>query len=180
VVYVHVGEFARELTLDFAYAVEQPVVVHGIASDRVVDGNLELDLDVELTTAATVSLQATLFESDGTTAIAVFDDRIFPKRAGRQVVTARFLGKILRDHKIDGPYRLGAVHGYVYRPDLVPDQLLFDRADLPVMSTAAHPAAGFSAEAYQSPEVSARLAHYEALLAALREGRDPPPPPSAP
>lgn len=180
VAYAHVGEFAHEFTLDFAYAVEQPVVVHGIVSDRVADGNLELGLDVELTTAAPVGLQATLFESDGTTAIAVFDDRFFPKRAGRQVVTVRFFGKILHDHTIDGPYRLGAVHGYVYRQDLVPDQLFFDRADLPAMSTAAHSAAGFSAESYQSPEVSARLAHYEAIRAAMREGRDPPPPPSAP
>jgi hypothetical protein len=175
--HARVGEFEREFTLDFSYAVEQPVVVHGIASDRIRAGSLELELDVELSTAATVALQATLFASDGTTAIAVFDDRYVPKRAGRQVIPIQFFGKVLHDRNINGPYRLGAVHGYVYRYDLEPDQLFFDRADLPAMTTSAHAASAFSPDRYQSPEVAARLAHYEAVREALRAGRPPPPPP---
>ncbi len=177
VAYVRIGEFSRELTLDFAYAIDPPVVVHGLASDRVIDGDLVLGLDVELATAATVGLQATLFAADGTTAIAVFDDRIVPTRAGRQVVPVRFFGKVLRERGVGGPYRLGAIHGYVHRPDLVPDQLFFDRADLPALTTAAHPASGFAADPYHSPEVDARIAHYLALRAALGAGQSPPPPP---
>jgi hypothetical protein len=84
---------------------------------------------------------------------------------------------VLHDRNINGPYRLGAVHGYVYRYDLEPDQLFFDRADLPLMITSAHAASAFSPDPYQSPEVAARLAHYEAVREALRAGRPPPPPP---
>jgi hypothetical protein len=173
VAFARVGEFSREFTLDFAYAIDLPVVVHGIASDRLVDGQLELDLDVDLAAVAPVGLTATLFASDGTTAIAVFDDRYFPVHAGRQVIPVRFFGKILHDRKIDGPYRLGAVHGYVYRRELAPDQLLFDRTDMPAMTTAAYSASGFSAAGFHSPETDAQLARYQRLRAALTEGRDP-------
>lgn len=173
---VRVGELSRELSLDFAYAVEPPVVVHGIASERVVEGGLELGLDVDLAAVAPVRMMATLFA--GTAAIAVFDDRYFPTRAGRQVIPVRFFGKILHDRQLAGPYRLGAVHGYVYRRDLVPDQVLFDRADIPAMMTAAYAATAFSPAGYHSPETDSRLAHYEALRTALSEGRAPPPPPA--
>jgi hypothetical protein len=179
-VYTRVGEFEREHSLDFAYAVEQPVIVYGLASDRLVEGSLELGLDVELATAAPVGLQATLFAADGTTAIAVFDDRYFAKSAGRQIIPLRFFGKILHDRGLDGPYVLGAVHGYVYRRDLTPDQLFFDRADAPAMRTAPYFAAAFSASDYESPEVAARIAHYEALRTALRNGQLPPVPPNPP
>lgn len=168
------GEYAREFPLDFAYAVAQPVIVHGIASEQTIDGSLELGLDVELTAPAPVRLMATLFAADGTTPIAVFDDRYFPTKPGRQVIPVRVFGKVLHDRGIDGPYRLGAVHGYMYRRDAMPDQLVFDRADLPAMVTAAYPVARFSPDAYQSPEVAARVAKYEALRDALQAGRTPP------
>jgi hypothetical protein len=177
--FVRVGEFEREFPLDFIYAIQPPVVVHGLRSDRVVDGSLELGLEVDLATAAPVALNATLFGGDGTTAIAVYDDRYFPKRAGRQIIPVQVFGKILHDKKLDGPYRLGAIHGYVFRKDLQPDQLFFDRAEAPVMKTAAHLASAFSADAYQSPEVAARIAHYETLREAMRQGQPPPPPPPA-
>jgi hypothetical protein len=175
--YVRSGEFARELSLDFSYAVEQPVVVHGVVSDRIVSGSLELGLDVELTSAAPIGLNATLFAADGTTPIAVYDDRTFAKRAGRQIIPMQFFGKILHDRKLDGPYRLGAVHGYVYRQGQSPDQVFFDRADAPAMRTRAHAASSFSPDAYQSPDVAARIAHYEAIREAMRAGREPPAPP---
>lgn len=178
--YVRDGEFAREFALDFAYTLEQPVVVRGIAFDRVVEGSLELGLDVELRTAAPVGLTATLFSGDGRAAIAVYDDRYFPARPGRQVIPVRFFGKILYDRKIDGPYWLGAIHGYVYRQGSTPDQLFFDHPHSAKLMTAVHPAAGFSPDGYQSPEVAARIAHYEALREAMRAGREPPPPPQPP
>jgi hypothetical protein len=173
-VFVRNGEYAREFPLDFAYAVAQPVIVHGLASEQAVDGSLELGLDVELTAPAPVRLVATLFAADGTTPIAVFDDRYFPTKPGRQVIPVRVFGKVLHDRGVDGPYRLGSVHGYMYRRDAMPDQLVFDRADLPAMVTAAYPAARFSPDAYQSPEIAARVTRYEALRDALRTGRTPP------
>jgi hypothetical protein len=172
---VRAGHLARELALDFAYAVELPVVVHGIASDRVIDGQLELGLDVELAGTAPVRLMATLFSGDGRTAIAVLDDRFVPAAAGRQVLGVRVFGKILHDRQIDGPYRLGAVHGYVYRKNAMPDQLMFDRADAPAMMTAAHAANEFSAADFKSPEIAAQIARYEALGKALGEGAPPSP-----
>jgi hypothetical protein len=39
--------------------------------------------------------------------------------------------------------------------------------------------AGFSPDAYQSPEVAARIAHYEAMREAIRNGQPTPPPPPA-
>ncbi len=176
--FVRIGEFERELSLDFSYAVEQPVVIRRLVSDRLVDGSLELGLEADLATAAPVALNATLFAADGTTPIAVFDDRYFPVRAGRQIIPVQVFGKVLHDRGIDGPYHLGAIHGYVYRRDLVPDQLFFDRAEQPALKTAAHAASNFSPAAYQSPAVAARIAHYEALRDAMREGRLPPPPPA--
>jgi hypothetical protein len=179
-VYTRLGEYEREHTLDFSYAITSPVVVRGLSSDRVVEGSLELGLEVELATADPVALQATLFHAESGQPIAVFDDRYFARRAGRQIIPVRFFGKALRERGLDGPYRLGAIHGYVYRRELVPDQHFFDRAEAPALRTTAHRAADFSADAYQSPEVAARLAHYEALREALRQGRPPPPPPPSP
>lgn len=176
-VQVRRGEFSRELTLGFGYAVEAPVVVRGLSRDRVVAGSLELDLDVEVGVAAPVALWATLYAADGGKAIGVFEDRFFPAKPGRQTFTVRFFGKVLRDRGLDGPYRLGAIHGHQYRRELSPDQVLFARAEEPAIVTAAHPASGFSPNAYQGPEVAARLAHYEAVREALRAGRPPPPPP---
>lgn len=175
--YVRSGEFARELPLDFSYAIDQPVVVHGVVSDRIFSGSLELGLDVDLTSAAPIGLNATLFAADGTTPIAVYDDRYFAKRAGRQTIPMQFFGKILHDRKLDGPYRLGAIHGYVFRQGQTPDQAFFDRPDEPAMRTAAHAASAFSPDAYQSPDVAARIAHYEAIREAMRAGREPPAPP---
>jgi len=178
--YVRDGEFAREIALDFAYSLDRPVVVRGIAFDRVVEGSLELGLDVELQTAAPIGLTATLFSGDGRTAIAVYDDRYFPARPGRQIIPVRFFGKIVHDRRIDGPYRLGAIHGYVYHHESTPDQLFFDHPDSAKLMTAAYPAAKFSPDDYQSPEVAARIAHYEAVREAVRAGREPPPPPQPP
>lgn len=175
--FVRRGEYSRELSLDFAYALEPEVVVRGLASDRVVDGNLELGLDVELAAAAPVRLIATLFAADGTTALAVFDDRHFPTRAGRQVLPVRVFGKILRDRGVDGPYRLGAVHGYVFHDGRSPDQVFFEHADRPPLVTAAHRATDFSPAPYHGSDVEHRLAQYQALRDALAQGHEPPPPP---
>lgn len=178
--FVGIGEQARQLTLDFTYAAVQPVIVQGIASDRVVSGSLELGLGVELASAAPVALVATLFSADGKTPIAVYDDRYFPKRAGPQIIPMQFFGKILHDRGIDGPYRLGAIHGYVFRAGEVPDQAFFDRADSADLKTSPYAASTFSPAAFESPEVAARIAHYEAIREAMRAGREPPaPPPSA-
>lgn len=176
-IFIKVGEFSRELTLDFRYAAGVPVIIKGIRAERVVEGSLELDLGVDLKQVATVALQATLFAADGQTAIAVFDDRFFPTQAGAQVFTARFFGKILHDRGIDGPYVLGAVHGYVYLRDQEPDQLFFEHPAEPKLVTAPHRASEFSADAFDSPELAARLAHYQAVRDALLAGRPPPPPP---
>lgn len=179
VAFVRRGDFSRELTLDFSYAAAQPVVVGGLAIDRVTAGHLELGLEVELAAAAPVRLMATLFAADGT-ALAVYDDRYFPTRAGRQVIPVRIFGKLLHDQGRDGPYRLGAIHGYVFRDGQTPDRLAFDRADEPPLITRPHRAAGFSAAPHDSPELAAQLARYEELRRALREGRAPAPPPPPP
>ncbi|HEX4422304.1 MAG TPA: hypothetical protein VH165_30535 [Kofleriaceae bacterium] len=171
VAFVQVGEFSRELALDFAYSAQPPVVVHGIASERVVDGQLEVGLDADVSMLGTVGLNATLYGPDGKTAIAVYDDRYFPVRAGRQVIPVRFFGKILHDRQIDGPYHIGAVHGYVYQHDQ-PDTL-FDRNDLPAMVTAAHGAGEFSGDPYHSPDVDAQLAQYQALRDGLGKDQAP-------
>jgi hypothetical protein len=170
VAFARAGAFSREFPLEFAYTTEPPVTVRGIASERVVDGQLELGLDVDLAAVATVHLMATLFAADGTTAIAVYDDRYFPARPGRQIVPVRFFGKVLRDRGIDGPYRLGAVHGYVYRRDVMPDQLWFDRAESPAMMTARYAADRFSPAGLRSPETDQQLARYQALRATLAQG----------
>lgn len=167
VAFARVGELSREFALDFAYAVAPPVVVRGIASDRMLDGQLVVELDVDLAAAVPVGLMATLFAADGTTAIAVFDDRYFPTHAGRQTIPVRFFGKILHDRQIDGPYRVGAVHGYAYRHAQSPDQVWFERADAPVMVTQGYAASSFSAANYRSPETDAQIAHYQDLRAAL-------------
>lgn len=176
-VVVRRGDFSRELTLGFAYAIEPPVVARGLVRERASANGLELDLEVEVAEAAPVALWATLFSADGKVPIAVFEDRFFPKRAGRQAFTVRIFGKVLRERGIDGPYRLAAIHGYQYRKDATPDQVLFSRADTPQLTTGPHQSSSFSAQAYQDPEIAARLAHYEAVREALRAGRQPPPPP---
>lgn len=178
-VVVRRGSFSRELTLGFAYATAPPVVVRGMSRDRAKAEGLELDLEVEVAEASPVALWATLFSADGKVPIAVFEDRFFPKRPGRQTFTVRIFGKALRERGLDGPYRLAAVHGYQYRKDATPDQVLFSRADAPPIMTGPHSASRFSAAAYAGPEVAARLAHYEAVREALRAGREPPPPPAA-
>jgi hypothetical protein len=176
-VHARLGEFARELALNFSYAAEQPVVIYGIASDRVVDGSLELGLDVDLRRTGTVRLIATLVGGKPAERIAVFDDRYFATRPGRQVIPVRFHGKILHDSQIDGPYHLSAIHGYVYLRDSVLDQLYFTHTGTSGLTTVPHQAAGFSPNPYHSPEVAARMAHYEKIREALRTGQHLPEPP---
>jgi len=176
VAFARVGELSREFALDFAYAVDPPVVIRGIASDRMLDGHLVVELDVDLAAAVPVGLMATLFAADGTTPIAVFDDRYFPTHAGRQTIAVRFFGKILHDRQIDGPYRVGAVHGYAYRQSQSPDQLWFERADAPAMMTQAYAASGFSAADDRSPEAEAQIVRYQDLRAALGGSRTTPAP----
>ncbi|MCG8420082.1 MAG: hypothetical protein MJE77_19305 [Proteobacteria bacterium] len=159
--------FSKELRMPFRYVAAPSFVVHGLAGDRVVDGSLELTLDVEVIHIGPTLIQAGLFDERGETPIAVYDDYFRPTQRGRQQVAIRFFGRAIRERGIAGPYRVRALHGHVRPPGDVPLELFYSVPDEPPLVTDEYPLTAFSSEEWNSPERSAKIALYEDVIREL-------------
>jgi hypothetical protein len=166
--YVRAGEMDRELAIGFRYTAGESLRVLGLAGDQLDQGDLLLHLEVEVAVIAPILLQATLFAADGQRALAVYEDYHRPSQVGRQILPLRIYGRILNEAGLDGSFRLGRIHGFVYRQELEPREQFFARAEDPPLVTGSYRAANFRSEAYDSPEKREQLARYRGLQPASR------------
>lgn len=162
--YVKAGAMDRELTVGFRYAASEALRILGLHGDRLDQGDLLLLLEVEVLTLAPIFLQATLFEAAGARPLAVYEDYHRPTQLGRQVLPVRIYGRVLNEQGLDGPYRLGRIHGFVYRAELEPREQFFAGPEGLPLLTGAHRAKAFRSEAFDSPEKREKLAQYRAML----------------
>lgn len=166
--YVRAGEMDRELAVGFRYTAAESLKVFGLAGDRLDQGDLLLHLEVEVSVVAPILVQATLFAEDGQRALAVYEDYHRPSQVGRQILPLRIYGRILNEAGLDGNFRLGRIHGFVYRQELEPREQFFARAEDPPLVTGTYRAASFQSDAYDSPEKRAQLARYRGLQTTSR------------
>jgi hypothetical protein len=160
------GVFFKEIRMPFQYAVKPVFQVHGIAGERVANGSLVIDLDVEAAYATPTLIQAVLYDRSGKTPIAVYDDYFRPVKAGRQVATITFFGKALREKNVVGPYSVRALHGVSKDPGADSPEIFWKRDDaLPLVTTLYYPTQ-FSDAEWSAPEKDAKIAQYEALIRA--------------
>jgi hypothetical protein len=125
--------------------------------DALVDGNLQIGVDVELGQAGFYRFDANVYGADGEpVAFATFKGELAP---GAQRVPLEVWGKILRDAGIPGPYTIGEVRGYRFLDGQFPDRELL--LDLPGrVTTSAYPLEAFRDE----PHVSEHELHMVELM----------------
>src|SRR5262249_11848008 len=122
-------------------------------------------------TAAPTLVQAGLYDAAGRRAIAVYDDYARPTSTGRQTITLRFFGKLFADARVDGPYRLRALHGFVKQPGQYPAEVFWDAPDEPPAMTAFHRATEFSGADWSDPALHEKLARYEQYVRDMSTSR---------
>jgi hypothetical protein len=116
--------------------------------DRLADGGLTVDAEVEVRGGGRFHLEATLYDRDGTHPIAWAQDaRELP--AGRHWIPLRFFGRALRERGIDGPYvlRFVALSTATQMPNA--KNRLVENAYV----TAAYDAARFSDAPFDDPDL---------------------------
>jgi hypothetical protein len=154
------GQAMKPLELDFQYAREEPIVVIAKVGDRIEDGSLVVDFDVDVRVAAPIKVESTLFDAERTKPIAVYQDFWRPERTGKHTFSVRFFGRALVEAGIPGPYAL-SVHGFALRFDQEPAELHW--RDDRVFVTAPYRVDQFSADEWQDPLKDDMLATYDRL-----------------
>ena len=98
------------------------VVFTGEFSDKGIDWNanglydeLQVEIGVEVLRGGFFAIHWTLSNNDGSSAIAETDDEIYLD-AGKQTISTRFTGGVIRDSGIDGPYNVHVNILRVQRP----------------------------------------------------------------
>jgi hypothetical protein len=164
---VALGDFFKDLPQIFQYAAEDVFTVTSMRSNRIVSGSLEIVLDVEVRHAVPTLVQATLFDADGKTGIAVYDEYFRPESTGPTQLTVRFFGKAIRGKGVGGPYSVRALHGHIKHPTAEPPEVFWARKDEPVLLTRAYDVSEFSDNEWSSPEKDAKIAQYTKMMEEL-------------
>ena len=152
----------------FRYAGTQPLVVLDKKSDAIVGGSLDVVLSMDIKRLGPVLVQATLFDATGTTPIATFDDYYRPNVVGPQDVRISFFGKTIADKKLDGPFSIRALHGFVRVPDADPAEIFWEHPT--AFATGSYKATEFSSSDWESPEKTEKINQYKRMLSAI-EGK---------
>jgi hypothetical protein len=155
------------LAVNFQYSAAAPLSILQKTGDRVVDGSLEIELLADVKVSGSVQLVGTLFDSSGP--VAIYNFRVGSLRTGVQPVALTFFGRAIRESASNGPYYLGAVHGYV-APENNPFQWLVWE-DNHIFATGAYDREVFSSDEWTSPEKNAQIRRYEALLQNLEQAK---------
>lgn len=163
---VRKGVFFKVIRIPFQYAIEPVFQVLGIAEDRIENGSLVVDLDVDVAHATPTLIQAVLYDPSGQTPIAVYDDYFRPTEPGRQTATITFFGKVLREKNVTGPYSIRALHGVGRNPNVEPPEIYWKRDDTPALVTGLYFPSQFSDAAWSSPEKDEKIGQYTELIEA--------------
>jgi hypothetical protein len=149
----------KPLALGFAYSTQPPVRVLGVVGDKIVNGSLEVTLEVDIAGITPVRLRGALAKAGNLDRpIATYDKWYRPTAAGRQHVTLQFFGKILRDAELDGPYELFRIHGTAYVRGAQAPQVFFQEER--TFRTRAYRAEQFDGDEWRDPEKDAKLRMY--------------------
>jgi len=143
-----------------------PIEIRGLRRDRIRKGSLEVELDVDVRSAGAVLVQAALFDA-GDNPIAVYDAYAHPRALGRQTITLVFFGRAIHESGLDGPYRVGALHGHVRGEH--GQEFWNAPADL-ALHTRPYRADEFDAAEWNAPEKRRKIHQYRRFLTALRRG----------
>jgi hypothetical protein len=149
----------------FRYAASAPLVVLEQHSDAIVKGSLEVTVAVDVKKLGPVMVQATLFDAAGTNAIATYDDYYRPTQLGPQELKITFFGKAIGDKRVDGPYSVRALHGFVRLADTDPPEVFWE-SKVP-LATGSYKATDFSNREWDSPEKTEKINQYKRMLGAL-------------
>ncbi len=154
----------------FRYTAQPVFDVVGWAGDRIVDGSLAVDLDVDVKSKDPVRITAALYDATGAKAIAVFDDYVRPTALGRQSVRLTFFGRAIREAAVDGPYRIKALHGFIKLFDGDIAERFWQHPDDPSFVTRPYRATDFAGAALDDADTRAHLDQYQQLDHDLRTG----------
>lgn len=146
---------AQTFAATFAVAPRAPAGFTGRFHDRVEDGSLIVEAELDVGEPGRYRLLANLEAGGALIAYAKEDRDLVP---GRQVVPFLFFGKILRDAMVAGPLRVTNVRGHRFGPT---DEPLAPLAR--AHETQPYAAAAFSPREWQSDYKRERLAELEAL-----------------
>jgi hypothetical protein len=134
-------------------------------SDRVSDGNLVLDLGVDLVADGFYRFDANVYDAAGNPVAFVSWKGDLP--AGSQQVPLELWGKVLHDAGVPGPYTVGEIRGYRFLDGAYPDREMLP----PVAGT--HTTAPWSLDLFNdSPHVDAHEIQVAGMmLEDLEQGR---------
>jgi hypothetical protein len=155
------GQIAMPLRRDFAYAATEPVVMVRKDSDRRGLAWLEVTLTVDVKEVLNSSVEAWLFNADGTVPVASYRGFLRPTRTGPQPLVLRFYAKALRDRGIDGPYSVRAIRGVATRPAADPAELFWQAPAELAFVTGPYRAADFPATAWSDPAYHEQLRQFD-------------------
>jgi len=168
IVRIDAADHPAPFELAFRYAAAAPVVVLGKQSDAIVDGSLQVNLDVDVKVVTPIEVSAALYAADGKTAICMYDDYKRPEQTGHQTFTLTFFGRCIHRAGANGPYVVGALHGLA-RPDADGPEQFWSHAQQ--YATATYAASDFSDAEWQSHEKDLKIQQYEETIAKFEHGQ---------
>ena len=149
----------RTITRDFTYA-PRPVLEILAVGDAVRDGSLVVTLDVEVHQAGLHTIEANLISGDGEVPIGYVDTSA-PLAAGRGAVELVFFGRMLREARLDGPYQVRDLRGFLRDLDGGENEHWSDGR---VHRTGPYGHQAFSDAEWDAPEKREKIQRFEQLI----------------
>lgn len=156
---------AQPLVASFSVAAAAPARFTGKVSERLADGSLYVDVEIDVAKAGRYRIFANL-EGDGGLLAYAKEDRDLP--TGRQTVPLLFFGKILRDAGVQGPLVVTNLRGLRFDFERDPGGMTHQPLQ-PIArayETARYQPSDFSPDEWESEYKRERLVELEALAAA--------------
>ncbi|NNE06339.1 MAG: hypothetical protein HKN15_11510 [Xanthomonadales bacterium] len=155
------GLSSRSGELDFFFTGSEriPATFTGAFRDRLGDGDLLIDVGLDVKKEGVFRVEGNLFDANGQPfGWARFEGPLAP---GASIATLRFYGLLFHDAQAQGPYTLRDLRGFLMQPGHVPD-----RADIPELAggwqTEGHyPLEGFRSEENHSARRQRMIEMYE-------------------
>jgi hypothetical protein len=148
------------------YTSAPPASFTGRFLERLENGSLLVDVEVDSQREGKVQVAGNLFAADGTTPVAVSQVATTLRR-GRSWVTLEFYGLVFHDRGLAGPYVLKTLRGHFPSDTSAgrgPELARFEGSH----RTRSYPLSDFTTQEWDSPRKRAGIEAYEAELAALR------------
>ena len=148
-------------SLDFFFtgATRIPAVFTGKIGDRLDNGDLVFDIEVDVKTAGNYRIDGSLFDSSGMPfGWARFEGTLIK---GRVFITLRYYGLLFHDTQAVGPYMLQNLHGARLRPGDIPHKEDMPEFATDKVSTAFYELNRFRSDVNASPRRQRMIEMYE-------------------